>query len=129
MYRYQRRLRRIALIALLGLLFQHAAMAAHLCSIEGPSQGLDLQIAAEAQTPCHAVEAIEKAVCDQHCNPVAASVDHAPALSVPLILLCECWALLHARRQIIGHAMPVWKHVDPCATAPPLSVLHCTYQI
>ena len=75
---------RIALLALLCMLFQQAALAAYLCPIEqvpaqpsamtGHCAQMDM-----AQTPTN------PALCDKHCNPDHQLVTDAASLSVPAL--------------------------------------------
>jgi len=119
--------RRIALIALLGLLFQQLAMAAYVCPIE-----LDGAAAASAMSEmasCQSVERTDKTRCQQHCHPMAQASDHAPAPTVPPAALpATTWS----REFLATRAdLPEWNacDVDACATAPPLTIRHCTFQI
>ena len=116
------------MIALLGLLFQQLAMAAYVCPID---QG-ELAVAdAEQSTmpPCHSPESSDRARCQQHCHPLTPSFDQAPALTVPPALLPTTtwlatpaqptdWAERYAASDLIARA-----------TAPPLNIQHCTFQI
>ena len=121
----RRRHRRwIALIALLGLLFQQLAMATYVCPIEQTGT------VAMGMPSCHPSGSTgDRARCHTHCHPLVAASDHPPIQTVPAAILPPTTWL----RSAAWH--PVIAHVDPpCdvlarATAPPISIQHCTFQI
>jgi hypothetical protein len=126
-FRRLRHRRWIALLALLGLLFQQLAMAAYVCPI-------DVRAALSAPTadelpPCHQPQNADKARCHAHCHPLTPSADHAPAPTVPAALLPATPWLRGAARQSAGCDLVVAREVTARATAPPLTVQHCTFQI
>lgn len=118
--------RRIALVVLLGLLFQQWAMATYVCPLE---RGDVARMATTSTVPpCHSQSTADKARCHQHCHPPAQSSDHASAPVPPALLPGTTWP--HepgiagiGLRAIIGY------DIDARATAPPLTILHCTFQI
>lgn len=122
----------IALLALLGLLFQQLAMASYICP-----QGLRADTGTVATTPadhrashpCHSSVTADAARCEQHCHPTDASVDHLPALSVPPGLFPPTTWLRDGA--LIDASVPENARREPIvrATAPPLTIQHCTFQI
>ncbi|HET7064146.1 MAG TPA: hypothetical protein VFI49_07685 [Rudaea sp.] len=115
----------IALIALLGLLFQQLAMAAYVC----PADGGDIASDVAAQTPpCHSLDTADKSRCHQHCHPLAQTSDHASAPTVPAALLpATTW--LRAPAAVTGKQEVCADNIDARSTAPPLTIQHCTFQI
>ncbi len=131
MSRKRRNNRWIALIALFGLLFQQAAMAAYVCPFEQSDTVIEQITAAAEHAPCHPqsdTDAADQARCEQHCHPVTASVDHAPPLTVPAVMLTEAWAVCELRLGAESDAAVLRPPIEPHATAP-LTVQHCTFQI
>ena len=122
----RRRHRRwIAIIALLGLLFQQFAMAAYVCPLDQATA----MTSADARTPpCHSSTATDKARCHQHCHPLVQTVDHAPLLSIPPAALPATTWLRHVRTADPRPAYAAFA-IDARAAAPPLSVQYCTFQI
>jgi len=117
----------IALIALLGLLFQQLAMAAYACPVDGAGTAS----VSEAQLPpCHAPGTADKARCHQHCHPLAQTSDHATAPTIPPALLppttwLRAAAFIATDRTTVSNA----RGIDARGTAPPLTIQHCTFQI
>ncbi|TLY51046.1 MAG: hypothetical protein E6K53_08455 [Gammaproteobacteria bacterium] len=126
MFRHRHR-RWIALVALLGLLFQQLAMATYICPIE--SDGTATSNAMSAMADCQSPDATDKTRCQQHCQPLAQTSDHASAPTVPPALLpATTWSReFHATniRVLKCGARDVYAR----ATAPPLTIQHCTFQI
>lgn len=125
-FRRCHRRRWIALIALIGLLFQQFAMAAYVCP-----QEIATAVAAHAAgtPPCHAPDALDQNRCHEHCHPTAASADHTPALSVPPALLpATTWSRVLVSSADRGSAPPSYAR-RARAQPPPLSIQHCTFQI
>jgi len=121
----RRRHRRwIALIALLGLLFQQLAMATYACPIEQNGA------VASGMPACHqSGGAGDKVRCHTHCHPIVAASDHPPAQTVPpAILPPTTWLRSAARHPVVTHIDPT-SSVLARATAPPISIQHCTFQI
>ncbi len=132
MFRKRRKNRWVALIALFGLLFQQAAMATYVCPIEQAGQRVEQLVAAIEHAPCHPqsdTDAADQARCEQHCHPVTASVDQAPTLTVPAVIPTEAWAVSEVHRGVAGDVTVLRPPINPHATAPPLTVQHCTFQI
>ena len=122
---FRRRRCWIALIALLGLLFQQLAMAAYVCPVDNGSAatGVSLQT-----PPCHAPDTSDKSRCHQHCHPLAQTSDHASAPAVPAALLpATTW--LRAPAVVAGNHEICADNVDARSTAPPLTIQYCTFQI
>lgn len=122
--RFRPRHRRwIALVALLGLLFQQLAMAAYVCPLEAAQREV---IAAKAP-PCHAGVAVDQARCQQHCSPQPPSSDHPQMPTVPALAPATVWLGAPAATGLTGRRA----HADVLARAgaPPLTVQHCTFQI
>lgn len=116
----------IALIALLGLLFQQLAMASYVCPMDSGRFGSAAMVAPAA--PCHACPDADKARCQQHCFPQPPTGDHPPMPTVPALLPAATWQV-----QSDEHLGSVYcagdSHVAARATAPPLTVQHCTFQL
>lgn len=127
LFRRRRLHRRIALIALLGLLFQQLAMAAYVCPLEGGD--VARIVATSTMPPCHFPSTADKVRCHQHCHPPAQTSDHASVPTVPPALLPPTTWLRESG--IAGIYLPdsVACDVDARATAPPLTIQHCTFQI
>jgi len=123
----RRRHRRwIALIALLGLLFQQFAMNAYACPLDGSGSAA---IAAAAQLPpCHSPSSPDRARCHEHCHPLAQSADHAPLPSVPAAILPATTWVREPIAQSIPYDFAAYA-IEARATAPPLTIQHCTFQI
>ena len=120
-----RRRRRIAWIALFGLLFQQLAMAAYVCPIE--TRGA-LVAAVTELPPCHLEESADRARCHEHCHPLAQSSDHAPAPTVPAALVpAATWSREVAMPDPIAYAER--SEVLARAAAPPVTVRDCTFQL
>ena len=125
---FRRRHRRwIALIALLGLVFQQLAMAAYACPVEG---GGAASAATSQLPPCHLPDTTDKSRCHQHCHPLAQTSDHASAPTVPPALLppttwLRAAAFIAADRNAESNACSI----DARSTAPPLTIRYCTFQI
>ena len=126
-FRRHRTRRWIALIALLGLLFQQFAMATYSCPLERDDAA---NAAAMAQTPpCRSPDMNDKARCEQHCHPLAQTTDHATPPTVPAALLPATTWLRDAGTTRIDLAEFIECAIDARATAPPLTVRYCTFQI
>ena len=116
----------IALIALLGLLFQQLAMAAYACPVDGK----DVASAAATQMPpCHAPDTADKSRCHQHCHPLAQTSDHGSAPTVPAALLPPTTWLRAPSAGATRTAESIARSTDARGTAPPLTIQHCTFQI
>ena len=126
LFRRRRHRRCIALIALLGLLFQQLAMAAYVCPMDSGIAG-DVAAASSPQhLPCHPDAAADQVRCHQHCHPITPSPDHHPPLTVPAALIVVDWPTPVAASSASG---PLARVLSARSTAPPLTVLHCTFQI
>lgn len=125
--RFHTRQRRfIALLALLGLLFQQVAMASYVC----PNESTSPTMAASSDMPdCQQAAANDKARCQSHCHPQSASPDHAAQPTVPPALLPPTTWLRAASWQSSAFAPAPQCEVVARAAAPPLSIQHCTFQI
>lgn len=125
--RRPRRTTLIALIALLGLLFQQLAMAAYVCP---GLQGAALQPAASAMPPCHQQPEITDANrCISHCHPQPPSPDHSPSPSIPDAMLPATTWLRVVDRATIDRRDHVTAEITARAAAPPLNIRLCTFQI
>lgn len=117
----------IALVALFGLLFQQWAMATYVCPNQG--EGASTISAMSPMAGCQPPDAPDKTRCQQHCHPLAQTSDHASAPTVPPALLpATTWSReFHATniRVLNRRARDVYAR----ATAPPLTIQHCTFQI
>lgn len=124
-FRHRRR-RWIALVALFGLLFQQLAMASYACPLERDATAA---AAAVSNPPCHQPGTADKARCHEHCHPLTSSADHsAPPTVPPAILPPTTWDRSASWQRAIGWH-DVVREVVARATAPPLNVQHCTFQI
>jgi hypothetical protein len=120
---HPRHRRWIALLALLGMLFQQLAMASYICPIESGRSG-----AAAMTAPCHACPDVDKARCQQHCFPQPPTGDHPPMPTVPALLPATTW-LVQSDRCLSPAYDTRDAHIVARATAPPLTVQHCTFQL
>lgn len=121
-FRRLRRRRWIALVALLGLLYQQLAMAAYVCPMEVGSRPT-------VEAPCHQPDTTDKVRCETHCHPVTTSPDRAPAPTVPPALLPATTWWRAPIEAVWRHAWLVRFDVPVCAASPPLTVQYCTFQI
>lgn len=117
----------VALIALIGLLFQQLAMASYACPVDTG----DMAAAVASQMPpCHSPDTADKSRCHQHCHPLAQTSDHGSAPTVPPALLppttwLRAAAFIAADRNAESDACSI----DARSTAPPLTIRYCTFQI
>jgi hypothetical protein len=114
----------IALLALLGLLFQQLAMAVYVCPLE-TGDGTSF---VATMPPCGSPDTKDTR-CQQHCHPLAQTSDHASALTVPAALLPVTTWSREARTIRIRLPESLACEIDAHASAPPLTVRHCTFQI
>jgi hypothetical protein len=120
-----RQRRFIALLALLGLLFQQVVKATYACPL---GQSGD-PMSASSSPPCHQSGAADRVRCHTHCHPLQASSDHPPNPTVPAAILPPTtWLRAAARRSDSVH-QNFRRDVIARATAPPLTIQHCTFQI
>ena len=127
--RRQRHRRWIALIALLGLLFQQLAMATYVCPVDGRTAAT-VSASSDEQPPCHQAQATDKARCHAHCHPMTPSADHAATPTVPAAILPPTtWLRAAAWQPRMCADLAVAHEVAARAAAPPLTVRHCTFQI
>lgn len=125
-FRRHRHRRWIALVALLGLLFQQVAMAAYVCPMETQKGVVAM---ASDMASCEQPAATDPTRCHEHCQPLTQSSDHGPALTVPPALLPPTtWLRAASWVQERWHD-DVIHGVVARATAPPLTIQHCTFQI
>jgi hypothetical protein len=123
----RRRHRRwIALIALFGLLFQQFAMTVYACPLDGP--GSTVIATASQLPPCHSPNSPDRVRCHEHCHPLAQSADHAPLPSVPAAILPATTWLREPGALSISYDF-VACAIEARATAPPLTIQLCTFQI
>jgi len=126
--RFRHRHRRwIALLALLGLLFQQLAMAAYVCPLELGGQAS--VVATAMMPPCGSQDTTDKTRCQQHCHPLAQTSDHATPLTVPAALLPATTWSRDASTIRIDLPESIACEIDAHATAPPLIIQHCSFQI
>lgn len=122
----RRRHRWIALLALLGLLFQQVAMATYVCP--------QLDAVATVQvtdhsSPCREPDTTDQVRCHQHCHPAATSTDHAPPLVVPAAMLPATTWLRIARADTGIFVASAQFAISARGQSPPLNIQHCTFQI
>ena len=116
----------VAVVATLGLLFQQLAMAAYVCPLER-SAGASDTVTTE-MPDCQSPDTTDKAQCQQHCHPLAQASDHATPPTVPMALLpATTWPREFPAR--IDLPSSIGCDIDARATAPPLTIQHCTFQI
>jgi hypothetical protein len=117
----------IAFLALVGLLFQQLAMASYVCPVES---GASTAVMTPAKVPpCHVSgSSTDKARCQQHCFPQPLSPEHPPMPTVPAMLPATTWLPVPDDCLLQTHGMSVSRLVAK-ATAPPLTIQHCTFQI
>lgn len=82
-----------------------------------------------AMPGCHHAIAGDKARCAAHCHPQASSTDHAPVPAIPAALLPATTWLRTARTPMLAASGINRCAVSANATAPPLTIRHCTFQI
>ncbi|MBX3688920.1 hypothetical protein [Dokdonella sp.] len=128
---FRRRHRRwIVLVALFSLLFQQFALARHLCAFE-MAVPVQHEALADEHACCHPTASIatdETLLCAQHCSAVTPAPDHPPAPGVPVLLPPTSWILPLAARLDVpcGHDQ---LELRARATAPPLNIRDCSFQI
>ena len=117
----------IALVALLGLLFQQLAMATYVCPLEGG--GTAASSAMSAMAGCESPDATDKTRCLQHCHPLAQTSDHASVPTVPPALLpATTWSReFHAASSRALDCSERGEHAR--LSAPALTIQHCTFQL
>jgi len=123
-----RRRRWIALLALVGLLFQQFAMAAYVCPLDMQRIATATH-AVDALPPCRTPESTDRARCEQHCHPVMPSLDHPAVPDVPPALAPAMFA---SAPGCLGSAAAPGlfaPSVPPHSTAPPVRVRYCSFQI
>lgn len=124
MHLRHRHRRLLAFMALFALLFQQLAMAAYVCPIAAGGEPASME-----KAPCHERGAPDGIRCHTHCHPQTASTDHPPAPSVPAALLPQTtWLRAASRQPELLHG-ELAREVTARATAPPITVRHCTFQI
>lgn len=121
----RRQSRLIAFLALLGLLFQQFAMATYVCPIERTMGSVE----ASSLPPCHQSGNADRVRCHTHCHPLQASSDRAPIPTVPMAILPPTTWLRSAAWQPGPFRDDIRCEVTARATAPPLTIQHCTFQI
>ncbi|WP_347261995.1 hypothetical protein [Rudaea sp.] len=117
----------IALVALLGLLFQQVAMAAYACPTE--TRGAVAMAASSDMPDCTEPGKADLARCQQHCHPLTQTSDHGTAPTVPPALLPPTTWLRAASWHPVRWHDDVVHGVIARAAAPPLNIQHCTFQI
>lgn len=122
---HRRHRRLIALVALFGLLFQQVAMATYACPL---GQSGDLA-SASSLPPCHQSGAPDRVRCHTHCHPLQASSDHPLNPTVPAAILPPTTWLRAAAWQSESISRNTRCDVIARATAPPITIQHCTFQI
>jgi len=123
----RRHRRLIALIALFGLLFQQIAMAAYACPLDGPDR-VAVEAASSQSSPCHSPSSLDRARCHEHCHPLAQSADHAQPPSVPAAIVPATTWLREPLAQFVPCDFAAYE-IEARATAPPLTIQHCTFQV
>ncbi|GAA0720229.1 hypothetical protein [Dokdonella soli] len=123
LFRRRRHRRLIALIALLGLLFQQLAMAGYMCPLE--QSGATVAV---SKPTCHEQGAADPR-CHEHCHPQTPSSDHPPVPSVPAALFPPTTWLRDAAWFVADTRVHHRGEIVARAAAPPLTIRHCTFQI
>jgi hypothetical protein len=116
----------IALVALFGLLFQQLAMAAYSCPLDRDATAA---AAAASNPPCHQPNTTDKGRCHEHCHPLTSSSDHSSPPTVPAAILPPTTWDRTASWQVVTRWNDIDREVVARATAPPLNIQHCTFQI
>lgn len=117
----------IALLALIGLLFQQLAMASYACPIDN---GDTTAAVASQMPPCNSPGTADKSRCHQHCHPLAQTSDHASAPTVPPALLPPTtWLRAPVVDATALRAESATCDIDARGNSPPLTIQHCTFQI
>jgi hypothetical protein len=116
----------IALVALFGLLFQQLALAAFSCPLDRDATAA---AAAASNPPCHQPNTTDKARCHEHCHPLTSSSDHSSPPTVPAAILPPTTWDRTASWQVVTRWNDIDREVVARATAPPLNIQHCTFQI
>jgi hypothetical protein len=116
----------IALVALFGLLFQQLAMAAYSCPLDRDATAA---AAAASNPPCHQPNTTDNARCHEHCHPLTSSSDHSSPPTVPAAILPPTTWDRTASWQVVTRWNDIDREVVARATAPPLNIQHCTFQI
>jgi hypothetical protein len=128
-FRRQRLRRRIALLALLGLLFQQVAMATYICPIEIPATAMAAATAADMPN-CPLADTKDQARCAQHCHPILTpSAADSAAATVPLALLPVTTWLRGFEAMHVRGVESSLRGIDARSPAPPLTIQYCTFQI
>ena len=147
--RRRRQRLQVALISVFALLFQQLALASYVCRVEFPARPVAQSVALSPQhAACHTVKlpvqlvpeqsgdggsavptpAADQAVCERHCFLITVSFDHSPSLTVPVLPPERDW--IHRAMALRDSFVAMWQSaIVPCAAAPPLNTLHCSFQI
>lgn len=117
---------RIALLAIVGLLFQQAALAAYLCPIE--AMPTEMSAMADHCAEMGMEQARDNpALCAKHCNPDHTTATDASRLSVPPLALP---AVVFASLQVQPAARVVLHADVPVARSdPPPRLRYCSLLI
>ncbi len=123
------RRRWIVWFALLGLLFQHAAMAAYVCPLGVAADAAVMRAAADDSAGCERMARSDAARCQQHCSPQQVASPSPPVTDVPPALPAVLPAF--ASVAILETTAPDTDRtpLDRRATAPPLTVRDCSFQL
>ena len=126
--RLRRRHRRwIALVALLGLLFQQVAMAAYVC----PAEMQRAMAVSQGDPPCHQteVESGDRARCEAHCHPQRSTLDvPTTATTVPAAIL-DGWVVAFAEPSCMLPARYSSSASQSDAHGPPIRTRFCSLLI
>lgn len=121
---FRRRPRWLALLALIALLFQQVALASHFCAPDDVPPPASL-----AEAHCHAAEPAAAALtCAQHCSQLVPAPEQPTTPTVPLMLPVTTWLLPLALDGALATAAPA-ADIHARATAPPLNIRDCSWQI
>lgn len=122
---------RLALLALLSLLFMQLSVAAYACAgLAAPlGGGSTPTMANEAMPDCEGMDAEQRALCHAHCHGQSATADVSvpPALALASIDLIGT-AVFVASLQPVVEDDPTAPAVLSRATAPPIPIRNCCFR-
>lgn len=124
MWRRRRIVSRIALVALLSFLFQHAAIAAFACPLDQVPPQVDTSM------PGCSEMAVEDspALCDKHCNPDNSTAPDVRIAQVPPVVLPPARFDL-ARTLPTASSLQFYESVPPARADPPPTLRFCSLLI
>lgn len=128
--RHPLRRRWVVWFALLGLLFQQAAMAAYVCPLGVAAEfGIARSAGTDDRSSCEQMAMPDALRCQQHCSPQQVAPPSPPVTDVPAALPAALPSFVSL--EVLGTRAPdVDRTPLHCrATAPPLTVRDCSFQL